>query len=55
VFKALKDGVQPVAVKVFPQAVAKDVLREVGILKTCRDNNVVQFLGAVLEAGQVGG
>ena len=56
VYKAIKDGVTPVAVKVFPSN-ATDVQqgefqREVVILKSCRDRNIVQFLGACVEAGQ---
>lgn len=50
VFKALLDGVQEVAVKVFHDmhttVEEADILREVAILKGCRDRNIVQFYGA---------
>ena len=46
VYKAMKDGVSPVAVKVFPsnasQVQMEDFQREVIILKSCRDRNIVQ-------------
>jgi hypothetical protein len=54
VYKALLDGVQEVAVKVFFDVHSAreeaDILREVAILKGCRDRNVVQFYGACHEA-----
>jgi hypothetical protein len=50
VYKALLDGVQEVAVKVFHDVHTvvqeADILREVAILKGCRDRNIVQFYGA---------
>jgi len=56
VYKAIKDGVTPVAVKVFPSNATdvqqEEFQREVVILKSCRDRNIVQFLGACVEAGQ---
>ena len=56
VYKAMKDGVSPVAVKVFPSNATdvqlEEFQREVVILKSCRDRNIVQFLGACIEDGQ---
>ncbi|KAK9825465.1 hypothetical protein WJX81_005752 [Elliptochloris bilobata] len=53
VYKALLNGVQEVAVKIFfdvhTAREEADILREVAILKGCRDRNVVQFYGACLE------
>lgn len=50
VFKAMRSGSQPVAVKVFPSDATEiqlaDFQKEVVILKSCRDRNIVQFLGA---------
>ncbi len=50
VYKALSDGVQPVAVKIFPTHATPqqhaEFQREVVLLKSCRDGNIVQFLGA---------
>lgn len=50
VFKALRGGVQPVAVKVFPSNATDlqmaEFQKEVVILKSCSDRNIVQFLGA---------
>jgi hypothetical protein len=49
VFKALRGGVQPVAVKVLRAGrtlsarAAEDFKREVAILRACRDANIVQF------------
>jgi hypothetical protein len=47
VYKALRDGVQEVAVKVIPlgrgASAAADAAREVAILRACRDANIVQF------------
>lgn len=52
-YKALLNGVQEVAVKIFfdvhTAREEADILREVAILKGCRDRNVVQFYGACLE------
>ena len=46
VYKALSHGVQPVAVKVFPLTASAeqhaDFQREVVLLKSCRDGNIVQ-------------
>ena len=48
--KALLNGVQEVAVKSFFGAHSlgqeANILREVAILKACRDRNIVQFYGA---------
>ena len=50
VYKALRHGVQPVAVKVLAagsdarQLALSDFRREVAILKACRDANIVQFV-----------
>lgn len=50
VYKALSHGVQPVAVKIFPTHATPqqhaEFQREVVLLKSCRDGNIVQFLGA---------
>ncbi|KAK2080725.1 hypothetical protein QBZ16_000579 [Prototheca wickerhamii] len=55
VFKALRNGVQPVAVKVVSptsgdmrSTAIEDFTREISILKACRDVNIVQFVGASL-------
>lgn len=54
VYKALRHGVQPVAVKVLSitgegrQLAMADFRREIAILKGCRDVNIVQFVGASL-------
>ena len=52
VYRATIDGVQEVAVKVFHDVhntmQQADILREVAILKSCRDRNIVQFLGACI-------
>lgn len=49
-YKALSHGVQPVAVKIFPTHATPqqhaEFQREVVLLKSCRDGNIVQFLGA---------
>ena len=57
VYKALRNGVQEVAVKVIPagvgalrSAAAAATRQEVAILRCCRDANIVQFLGAHLGA-----
>ena len=46
VYKALSHGVQPVAVKVFPLTANAEqhaeFQREVVLLKSCRDGNIVQ-------------
>jgi hypothetical protein len=48
VYKALSHGVQPVAVKVFPLTANAEqhaeFQREVVLLKSCRDGNIVQVL-----------
>ncbi|GAB4820308.1 hypothetical protein N2152v2_007354 [Parachlorella kessleri] len=58
VYKGLFDGVQPVAVKVVQgvseQRMRDAFLREVLLLRGCRDRNVVQFIGACL-SGPHGG
>uniref|UniRef100_A0A1D2A5N4 Protein kinase domain-containing protein n=2 Tax=Auxenochlorella protothecoides TaxID=3075 RepID=A0A1D2A5N4_AUXPR len=55
VYKALRNGVQPVAVKMLSavsgdvrQAALEDFRKEISILKACRDLNIVQFVGASL-------
>ncbi|KAL4421913.1 hypothetical protein ABPG77_005197 [Micractinium sp. CCAP 211/92] len=55
VYKGLRHGVQPVAVKVIPTrgdphspAVLGEARREIAILRACRDVNIVQFVGAHL-------
>ncbi|KAG7667074.1 putative serine/threonine-protein kinase [Nannochloris sp. 'desiccata'] len=61
VYKALRNGVQPVAVKVIPtssrggdaERKEKDSTRqEIAILRACRDANIVQFQGAHLGPDQ---
>ena len=47
-FKGLRSGVQPVAVKVLNEHTPKqlaDFQREINILRSLHDTNVVQFLG----------
>ena len=52
VYKALRDGVQPVAVKVLGGMEAgrrrDEFIREVTLLRSCRDRNIVQFIGACI-------
>ncbi|KAL4419356.1 hypothetical protein ABPG77_001583 [Micractinium sp. CCAP 211/92] len=54
VYKALRHGAQPVAVKVLAVVgdaryqSQEDFKREIGILRACRDPNIVAFLGASL-------
>lgn len=45
VFKALRGGVQPVAVKILHDSDVGGVnfVREIAILKGCRHSNIVQF------------
>ena len=48
VYKGLRSGVQPVAVKVLKEHTPKqlaDFQREIHILRSLHDTNVVQFLG----------
>ncbi|KAL4437441.1 hypothetical protein ABPG75_004580 [Micractinium tetrahymenae] len=58
VYKALRHGVQPVAVKVLltaldmRQMAMAEFRREVAILRACRDVNIVQFIGAHLGPDQ---
>jgi hypothetical protein len=61
VYKALRNGVQPVAVKVIPassrggEAEQKEndsTRQEIAILRACRDANIVQFQGAHLGPDQ---
>ena len=51
-YKALSHGVQPVAVKVFPLTANAEqhaeFQREVVLLKSCRDGNIVQVLPELL-------
>lgn len=60
-YKALRNGVQIVAVKLFKEEMTRGAInsltspkhaeqfrREINILKTCHDKNIVQFLGACL-------
>ncbi|KAI3437798.1 hypothetical protein D9Q98_000245 [Chlorella vulgaris] len=55
VYKALRNGAQPVAVKVLASnpdthhLAMIDFRREITILKACRDPNIVAFLGACLD------
>lgn len=52
VYKALRDGVHPVAVKVIGGMEAgrrrDEFIREVTLLRSCRDRNIVQFIGACI-------
>jgi hypothetical protein len=56
VFKAVRNGVQTVAVKIFTDQVLNDnparyaeaFRREIFILRSCHDRNIVQFMGACL-------
>ena len=56
VYKAFRNGVQVVAVKIFTDQVPGDnqlryaeaFRREIFILRSCHDRNIVQFLGACL-------
>ena len=61
VFKALRNGVQIVAVKVFKEEATRGAItslnspyhaaqfrQEISILKSCHDKNIVQFIGACL-------
>ena len=57
VYKAFRNGVQVVAVKIFTDQVpgenqaryAEAFRREIFILRSCHDRNIVQFLGACLQ------
>ncbi|KAL4437815.1 hypothetical protein ABPG77_005727 [Micractinium sp. CCAP 211/92] len=61
VFKAMRNGVQPVAVKVLGtvdsrvnsgviKAVSNaDLMKEISILRACRDTNILQFQGACFD------
>ena len=59
VYKAYRNGVQVVAVKIFTDQVPGDnqlryaeaFRREIFILRSCHDRNIVQFLGACLQVG----
>ncbi|KAK9796974.1 hypothetical protein WJX73_004151 [Symbiochloris irregularis] len=56
VYKALRNGVQPVAVKVLRNPTEKQLTafrNEVSILQSLRDNNVVQFLGVCQSCGRI--
>ena len=56
VFKAMRNGVQPVAVKVLNETSPKhlaDFQREIGILRGLRDSNVVQFQGISWREGRM--
>ena len=61
VYKGLRNGVQPVAVKALApseglvgrRGSAGSLQREVSVLRSCLDSNLVQFLGAYWEAGQL--
>ena len=56
VFKAMRSGYQVVAVKIFTEQMreqeqrryAEAFKREITILRSCHDRNVVQFIGASL-------
>ncbi|KAK9902754.1 hypothetical protein WJX75_004977 [Coccomyxa subellipsoidea] len=60
VYKAIRTGVQTVAVKIFTDQVtaehqmryAEAFRREIFILRSCHDRNIVQFIGACLQEGQ---
>ncbi|BDA51135.1 probable serine/threonine-protein kinase STY8 at C-terminar half [Coccomyxa sp. Obi] len=60
VYKAVRNGVQVVAVKIFTDQVtaehqaryAEAFRREIFILRSCHDRNIVQFIGACLQEGQ---
>ena len=56
VFKAMRCRVQPVAIKVFTAEATElqmeDFEKELVILKSCRDRNIVQFLGACITDSQ---
>lgn len=53
VYRALRDGVQPVAVKVLTgmenSRRRDEFIREVTLLRSCRDHNIVQFIGACIQ------
>ena len=61
VYKAFRNGVQVVAVKIFTDQVpgenqaryAEAFRREIFILRSCHDRNIVQFLGACLQVGSL--
>lgn len=56
-YKAIRTGVQTVAVKIFTDQVtaehqlryAEAFRREIFILRSCHDRNIVQFIGACLQ------
>lgn len=52
----MKNGVQPVAVKVIAFDASDkqraDFEKEVKILESCRDRNIVQFLGSCADGNQ---
>lgn len=63
-YKALRNGVQIVAVKVFKEEMTRGAInsftspyhaaqfrQEISILKSCHDKNIVQFIGACLAVG----
>ena len=60
-YKAFRNGVQVVAVKIFTDQVpgenqaryAEAFRREIFILRSCHDRNIVQFLGACLQVGPI--
>jgi hypothetical protein len=62
VYKAYRHGVQPVAAKVLPNtgeqsspehfSAKEDFHKEIALLKSCKDPNIVSFLGAVISADQ---
>ena len=66
VYKATRGGVATVAVKVMGETSASQrqanklmeqqelFEREIHLLKSCRDKNIVQFLGACMQVGGVG-
>ena len=62
VYKAVMNGVQTVAVKLFKQEMTRGAMssftspqhaaqfrQEISILKSCHDRNIVQFIGACLQ------
>ncbi|KAK9804917.1 hypothetical protein WJX72_011872 [[Myrmecia] bisecta] len=55
VYKAMKDGTQPVAVKIIIDQTHKqqmDFEREINMLSCLRDRNIVQFLGVCLDGDE---
>lgn len=59
VYKAMRDGVHPVAVKVLvtdghlSDAEKESFMKEMAILKYCRDGNIVQFIGSCIQGDKI--